>query len=74
MHNYVMYSTFLINFLSCFFLENIFLNDPELKDDLPISYMSHKELYEHSIRKAVRIAEKIREIRNSGDDSVETYK
>ncbi|XP_013097816.2 probable peroxisomal acyl-coenzyme A oxidase 1 [Stomoxys calcitrans] len=54
-------------------LEQNFLNDPELKDDLPISYMSHKEHYEHSVRKAVRIAEKIREIRNNGEDNVETY-
>lgn len=56
------------------FTEQMFLNDPELKDDLPISYMSHKELYEHAIRKSVRIAEKIREIRNNGEDNVETYK
>ncbi|XP_061392969.1 probable peroxisomal acyl-coenzyme A oxidase 1 [Musca vetustissima] len=54
-------------------LEDIFLNDPELKDDLPISYMSHKELYEHAVRKSVRIAEKIREIRDSGEDNVEVY-
>lgn len=52
----------------------MFLEDPELKDDLPISYMSHKELYEHSVRKAVRIAEKIRELRNNGEDNVDTYK
>jgi len=30
----------------------MFLEDPALQDDLPISYLSHKELYEHSLRKA----------------------
>ncbi|XP_065370396.1 probable peroxisomal acyl-coenzyme A oxidase 1 [Calliphora vicina] len=54
-------------------LEKRFLDDPELKDDLPISYMSHKQLYEHSVRKAVRIAEIIRELRDNGEDSVDTY-
>ena len=49
------------------------MEDPELEDDLPISYMSHKELYEHSLRKAVVIAKKIRKLRSEGQDSVETY-
>ena len=42
-------------------------------DELPISYMSHKELYEHSVRKAVVLAKKIRKLRQDGEDSVETY-
>ncbi|XP_019847959.2 probable peroxisomal acyl-coenzyme A oxidase 1 [Bactrocera dorsalis] len=54
-------------------LEKLFLNDPELKDELPISYMSPKELYEHSVRKAVIIAKKLRELRADGEDDVDTY-
>lgn len=59
----------------CFrFLEKLLLQDPELKDDLPISYMSHKELYEHSVRKAALIGQKIRELRNSGEGGVDMFK
>ncbi|XP_004530468.1 probable peroxisomal acyl-coenzyme A oxidase 1 [Ceratitis capitata] len=54
-------------------LEKMFLDDPELQDDLPISYMSPKELYEHSVRKAVIIANKLRELRAEGEDDVDTY-
>ncbi|XP_001361780.1 probable peroxisomal acyl-coenzyme A oxidase 1 [Drosophila pseudoobscura] len=54
-------------------LEKMFLEDPALKDDLPISYLSHKELYEHSLRKACIIGEKIRKLRAEGEDGVDTY-
>ncbi|XP_037941254.1 probable peroxisomal acyl-coenzyme A oxidase 1 [Teleopsis dalmanni] len=53
--------------------QKLFLDDPTLKDDIPISYMSHKELYEHSVKKATIIAQKIRQIRNDGEDSVDVY-
>ncbi|XP_016976162.1 probable peroxisomal acyl-coenzyme A oxidase 1 [Drosophila rhopaloa] len=54
-------------------LEKLFLEDPALQDDLPISYLSHKELYEHSLRKACIIGEKIRKLRADGEDGVDTY-
>ncbi|KAH8396917.1 hypothetical protein KR215_006379 [Drosophila sulfurigaster] len=54
-------------------LEKLFLEDPALKDDLPTSYMSHKELYENSLRKACLIGEKIRKLRADGEDGVDTY-
>jgi len=54
-------------------LETLFFDDPALKDDIPISYMSHKELYENGVRKACIIGEKIRELRNNGEDSVDLY-
>lgn len=54
-------------------LEKMFLEDPALNDDLPISYLSHKELYENSVRKACLIGEKIRELRAAGEDGVDTY-
>lgn len=53
--------------------EKLFLDDPALKDDLPTSYMSHKELYEDSLRKACLIGEKIRQLRADGEDGVDTY-
>jgi len=56
------------------FAEKMFLEDPALNDDLPISYLSHKELYENSVRKACLIGEKIRELRAAGEDGVDTYK
>lgn len=52
----------------------MFLEDPALEDDLPVSYMSHKELYEHSLKKACIIGEKIRKLRADGEDGVDTYK
>uniref|UniRef100_A0A1A9VP18 Acyl-coenzyme A oxidase n=1 Tax=Glossina austeni TaxID=7395 RepID=A0A1A9VP18_GLOAU len=54
-------------------LEKLFLEDPELKDDLPLSYMSHKQIYENSVRKAVLIAKKLRDLRDIGELSVDTY-
>lgn len=42
-------------------------------DKLPTSYMSHKELYEDSLRKACLIGEKIRKLRADGEDGVDTY-
>lgn len=57
---------------SCF-AEKLFLEDPELKDDLPLSYMSHREIYENSVRKAVLIAKKLRDLRDIGELSVDTY-
>lgn len=52
----------------------MFLEDPELKDEVPMCYFSHKEQYEESVRKSVQIAQKIRELRSNGEDSVDTYK
>lgn len=41
--------------------ETFFLSDPELQDEIPFSYLSHKELYEASVRKATIIFKKIRQ-------------
>ncbi|XP_017078964.1 probable peroxisomal acyl-coenzyme A oxidase 1 [Drosophila eugracilis] len=54
-------------------LEKMFLEDPALQDDLPVSYLSHKELYEHSLKKACIIGDKIRKLRADGEDGVDTY-
>ncbi|XP_017837257.1 probable peroxisomal acyl-coenzyme A oxidase 1 [Drosophila busckii] len=54
-------------------LEKLLLDDPELEDPQPISYFSHKELYENSVRKACIVGEKIRKLRADGEDGVNTY-
>lgn len=59
--------------LCIYFTENFFLNDPELHDEIPLSYLSHKELYEASIRKAIIIFRKIRELQMEGKDGVDNY-
>lgn len=53
--------------------ENFFLNDPELEDDIPPAYLSHKELYEYAIRKATIIFRKIRQLQEEGKDGVDNY-
>lgn len=54
-------------------IENFFLNDPELQDEVPLSYLSHKEMYEATIRKATVIFRKIREMQVEGKDGVDNY-
>jgi len=53
--------------------EDFFLNDPELQDELPPSYLSHKELYEYAIRKSTIIFKKIRQLQAEGKDGVDNY-
>jgi acyl-CoA oxidase len=55
------------------FLENFFLSDPELKDNVSISYLSHKEKYEEAIRKSTLVFKKIRKLQEEGRDGVEIY-
>lgn len=53
--------------------ENFFLSDPELKDSVSISYLSHKEKYEEAIRKSILVFKKIRVLQEQGKDGVELY-
>lgn len=55
------------------FREDFFLNDPELQDEIPPSYLSHKELYEYAIRKSTIVFKKIRQLQNEGKDGVDNY-
>ncbi|XP_037958448.1 probable peroxisomal acyl-coenzyme A oxidase 1 [Teleopsis dalmanni] len=41
-------------------LEKLFFDDPAFNDEKHISYMSHKELYEHSVAKATKFLTKLR--------------
>lgn len=53
--------------------ETFFLNDPELQDEIPLSYLSHKEVYETSIRKATLIFKKVQQLQQQGMDGVDNY-
>lgn len=46
--------------------EKNFLNDPELQDEIPNEYLSHKEMYENAIRKSTIILRKIRKLKGEG--------
>lgn len=49
-----------------FFVENYFLNDPEMNYELDTSYMSHKEKYEEAIRRATLAAKKVKKLQTEG--------
>ncbi|KAG7200556.1 hypothetical protein KM043_001117 [Ampulex compressa] len=51
--------------------EDFFLNDPELQDDVPPKYKSHKEIYEDVIRKGCRVLQKVQELQDSGNGGME---
>ncbi|XP_055310444.1 probable peroxisomal acyl-coenzyme A oxidase 1 [Sitodiplosis mosellana] len=53
--------------------EDFFLNDPELQDETPPSYLSHKELYEYAIRKSTIVFRKIKQLQEEGKDGVDNY-
>lgn len=55
------------------YAEQFFLDDPELQDEVPPAYLSHKELYEYGIRKATIIFRKIRQLQDEGKDGVDNY-
>ncbi|XP_037043884.1 probable peroxisomal acyl-coenzyme A oxidase 1 [Bradysia coprophila] len=48
------------------FIESYFLNDPELQDKVPTSYLSHKEVYEDSIRKSTIVLRKLKTLQDEG--------
>ncbi len=53
--------------------EKLFLDDPDLQDDIPTSYLSHKELYEQSVAKACKVFVKIRALQDEGKGGVENF-
>lgn len=56
-----------------FVAEHFFLTDPEMKDDIPLALLSHKDMYEQTIRKATKIFVKIRQLQSEGNDGVDNY-
>jgi len=55
------------------FIESYFLNDPELQDKVPTSYLSHKEVYEDSIRKSTIVLKKLKTLQDEGNCGPELY-
>nr|CAD7263258.1 unnamed protein product [Timema shepardi] len=54
--------------------EKLFLSDPELMDDVPAEYLSHKEKYELSIKKACKLFKKVSQLRDEGGGDMEMFK
>lgn len=53
------------------------MSDPSLKDEVPMEYLSHKERYEHAVRKSCVLFKKVNEWQQIDDDnsnSMEVYK
>lgn len=57
------------------FAENYFLTDPELKDTVPLEYLSHKEKYERGIKLSCLFFQKIRNWldENESTSAIEVY-
>lgn len=53
--------------------ERYFLDDPQLKQNIPLKCRSHKEVYEESLRTACIVLSKIKELQLSGKAGVELY-
>ncbi|XP_074109403.1 acyl-coenzyme A oxidase 1 [Cotesia typhae] len=53
--------------------EKYFLSDPELKDKIPNSYKSHKELYEDAIRKGCVVLRKVKQLQDQGKGEIDLY-
>ena len=56
-----------------FFVERLFLDDPELQDDIPPRFKSHKEIYEDAIRKGCHVIKKVRELQESGKGDMDMF-
>jgi len=54
--------------------ENYFLDDPELKYDVPLEYLSHKEKYEEAVKKGTKIFRKVQELQAAGKVGIENYR
>ncbi|XP_076631594.1 acyl-coenzyme A oxidase 1 [Colletes latitarsis] len=53
--------------------EQFFLSDPELQDETPVKYKSHKEVYEDAVRKACRVLQKVRQLQESGKAGMDVF-
>jgi hypothetical protein len=47
------------------FSENYFFSDPELNEPIPMDFLSHKERYEETVRKACIVYKKLQEVRKA---------
>lgn len=53
--------------------EKFFLSEPEFLDKVPLHFVSHKEVYEESVRKATVIFRKVKQMQAQGKDGVDNY-
>nr|XP_033341565.1 probable peroxisomal acyl-coenzyme A oxidase 1 [Megalopta genalis] len=53
--------------------EQFFLDDPELQDDVPVKYKSHKEVYENGVRKACKVLQKVRTLQEEGRGDMDLF-
>ncbi|KAJ8983313.1 hypothetical protein NQ317_010851 [Molorchus minor] len=54
--------------------ESFFLDDADLKTEVPIEYLSHKEKYEEAVRKACIVFRKVQQLQNEGKAGVDNYR
>lgn len=53
--------------------ENFILSDPELQDDIPAKYKSHKEIYEDAIRKGCRVLQMVQQLQERGQGGMDAF-
>lgn len=63
----------LIFFYAWIFVEKFFFDDPSLVDKAPSAYLSHKEVYENSVKKSTIIVKKIKQLQAEGKDGIDNY-
>ncbi|XP_017768288.1 PREDICTED: probable peroxisomal acyl-coenzyme A oxidase 1 [Nicrophorus vespilloides] len=54
--------------------EEFFLNDPEFKSKTPVEYLSHKEKYEESVRRACLVLKKVQQLQDQGKGGIDNYR
>lgn len=57
-----------IHQIATLFVEEYFLSDPELKGDIIMGYLGHKEKYEEAVRRSMNIMMKIKKLQSEGRD------
>lgn len=53
--------------------EKYFLDDPDFEDKVPLYFLSHKEMYEETVRKSALAFQKIRKLQEEGNDGIDNY-
>ncbi|XP_012284641.1 probable peroxisomal acyl-coenzyme A oxidase 1 [Orussus abietinus] len=53
--------------------EEYFISDPEFRDDIPTKYRSHKDVYEHALRKGCHVLRKLQELESEGKADIDVF-
>lgn len=53
--------------------EEYFLSDPELHDEIPEKFKSHKQKYEEAVRKTCRVLQKVKDLQECGKGGIDVY-